>query len=314
MGKIFDDYKKHLKRLKNTVEYTKKTNNVSSIVVALDIFYSYILYGSSCEEYETFDFYNVSYENREGYLTKKRHDSLLKKNIEYSKSKLTRKNIYEKFEKYLNRKVWNIKKISYKEYETIALDKKTLIFNSNSSYDFPITLNTKDFRSPAFMQEKAGNRNFIEEYKRPNKLFNKINPNGVVIINVVTLKGNVVSSTIDLILEDETLLQSVIYKNKVKNKFMDKKGNLYSKNPINDESIVDFEVPKMDEIIETAQKLSQEIKDVYEIEWSFTLTDSKVQLLSARPWKNYDFIQKEEFINRKNKLYNFYKDKLKQKD
>ena len=173
-------------------------------------------------------------------------------------------------------------------------------------------MNLCDFRSPAFMLDKAKKEGYeyVEEYKRPNKVFNKINKEGLCIVSIVTLKTynsiDIVSSSLKLQTKDN-LIETVLEKGIVKYPFLDKDDNVYRK--LNDIELKNMEVPKYDELIELSKKLASEINDVKEIEWLFTLTDTKIELLGAGVWNNYLFAQKQIYLNGKDGIYAYYKTK-----
>ena len=96
-------FKEHRKRLNDTVKYVQQTNNVFRIVIVFDLFYSFVIYGCTINEYKIFDFYNVPLEQRDTYLTKSKKKSLFSTSIKKSKGKFTRKKIYNLFKEYLNR-------------------------------------------------------------------------------------------------------------------------------------------------------------------------------------------------------------------
>ena len=114
--KKYDLFKEHRKRLNNVVKYVKQTNNVFRLTIVLDVFYSYLVYGCTINEYKIFEFYNVDSNKRNTYLTISRNNSLFGNNIKKSKGKFTRKKIYSIFNEYLNREIKEIKSLSFKEF------------------------------------------------------------------------------------------------------------------------------------------------------------------------------------------------------
>ena len=305
-------FKEHRKRLNDTIKYVKQTNNVFRIVIVFDIFYSFILYGCTINEYKIFDFYNVSLDKRNTYLTKLRKNSLFSSNIKKSKGKFTRKKIYSLFKEYLNREVKELKNISFKEFELLALDKKILMFSDNNNKNKICVMNLSDFRSPAFMLDKAkkSGYEYVEEFKRPNKVFNKINKDGLSIVSIVTLNTynsiEIVSSSLKLQFKDN-LIETILDKGITKYPFLDSSDNIYKE--LNNNELINIEVPKYQELVDLAKKLASEINDIKEIEWLFTLTDNKIELLGAGIWNNYLFAQKQIYLNGRDGIYSYYKTK-----
>ena len=94
-------------------------------------------------------------------------------------------------------------------------------------------MNLSDFRSPAFMLDKAkkSGYEYVEEFKRQNKVFNKINPDGLSIISIVTLKTysgiDIVSSSLRLQFKD-TIIQTILNNGTTTYPFLDKDDNVYT--------------------------------------------------------------------------------------
>lgn len=312
IDKEYKLFKEHRKRLNNVVKYVKQTNNVFRIVIVLDLFYSFIMYGCTISEYKIFDFYNVPSDKRNTYLTKSRNNSLFLSSIKKSKGKFTRKKIYNNYKDYLNREVKELKSISFKEFELLALNKKILMFSDNNNKNKICVMNLKDFRSPAFMLDKAKKEGYeyVEEFKRPNKVFNKINKDGLSIISVVTLNTHnsieIVSSSLKLQTKDN-IIETILDNGKIKYPFLDRDDNIYRQ--LNDIELINIEIPKYDELIDLVKKFASEINDIKEIEWLFTLSDNKIQLLGAGLWNNYLFAQKQIYLNGKDGFYEYYKTK-----
>lgn len=310
--KKYDLFKEHRKRLNNTIKYIKQTNNVFRLTIVFDIFYSYLVYGCTINEYKTFEFYNVSSNKRNTYLTASKNNYLFGNNIKKAKGKFTRKKIYSTFNKYLNREVKEIKSLSFKDFEVLALEKKSLIFSDNNDKNKICVMNLSDFRSPAFMLDKAkkSGYEYVEEFKRPNKVFNKINPDGLSIVSIVTLKTHnkidIVSSSLKLQFKDITI-QTILNDGTTVYPFLDKDDNIYTE--LNNNSLLNIEIPKYDDMVKLSKELACEMAEFKEIEWLFTVGDNKIELLGCGMWNNYLFAQKQIYLNNKDGLYSYYKTK-----
>lgn len=310
--KKYDLFKEHRKRLNNVVKYVKQTNNVFRLTIVLDVFYSYLVYGCTINEYKIFEFYNVDSNKRNTYLTISRNNSLFGNNIKKSKGKFTRKKIYSIFNEYLNREIKEIKSLSFKEFEILALERKSLMFSDNNDKNKICVMNLSDFRSPAFMLDKAkkSGYEYVEEFKRPNKILKKINPDGLSIISIVTLKTNggidIVSSLLRLQFKD-TIIQTILNNGTTTYPFLDKDDNVYTE--INNNSLLNINMPKYEDMIKLSKKLACEMTEFKEIEWLFTLDNNKIELLGCGMWNNYLFAQKQIYLNNKDGLYSYYKTK-----
>lgn len=307
--KKYELFVSHRKRLNDTVSYVKRTNCIPRIVIVFDIFYSFLFYGCTINEYKIFDFFEIPNDLKKSYLTISKHNSLCAGSIKKSKGKFTRNKIYDKFNDYIIRETKKIKDLSFKEFEVLALDKKILLFTDNNDKNKVCVMNLKDFRSPAFMLDKANKSSYeyVEEYKKQNKVFDNINPYGLTIISVVTILNNndidIISSSIKLIMENNTI-ETIIEDGITKYPFIDRDDNIYRE--INNEKLLNIKIPKYNEVIKKAKTLAKQIPEVKEVEWLFLINDD-VELLGCGPWKNYLFAQKKIFLNGREGLYSYYK-------
>ena len=157
---------------------------------------------------------------------------------------------------------------------------------------------------------KKSGYEYVEEFKRPNKILKKINPDGLSIISIVTLKTysgiDIVSSSLRLQFKD-TIIQTILNNGTTTYPFLDKDDNVYTE--INNNSLLNINIPKYEDMIKLSKKLACEMTEFKEIEWLFTLDDNKIELLGCGMWNNYIFAQKQIYLNNKNGLYSYYKTK-----
>ena len=87
------------------------------------------------------------------------------------------------------------------------------------------------------------------------------------------------------------------------------KGHLRnSKYNIYDMEIINYEIPKMDEMIDYVTKCALEIEEIKEVEWSLCLDNrGKIHLMDANTWDNYIFAQIPEFLGKNSGLDNYYR-------
>ena len=103
------------------------------------------------------------------------------------------------------------------------------------------------------------------------------------------------------------MIETILDKGITKYPFLDSSDNIYKE--LNNNELINIEVPKYQELVDLAKKLASEINDIKEIEWLFTLTDNKIELLGAGIWNNYLFAQKQIYLNGRDGIYSYYKTK-----
>ena len=77
--KFFDYLKKHIKGINRSIKLIKKkSSNSSRIFLFFDMWWSYIRYGVTYDEYRVFEFYLIPGYKRDTYMSKCRHQNLEK--------------------------------------------------------------------------------------------------------------------------------------------------------------------------------------------------------------------------------------------
>lgn len=319
--KIFNNLKKKIKKLNKNIKYIMHDCDKFYISILFDIALCYIKYGTSSFEYRIFEFYKINSLKRNTYLNKYRHDKFLPKLIDKNSiSDLKNKNKFNGIiSDYLNTKIYNIKELSFKEFEVLALDKKKFVCRSNDNFNDKFKIvDVKDYRSPAFMLEdiKKDNLPLIEPYNEHNKSINKLCDYSV--LKLVTLnnkeKVEIISSYMDFI-NDTTLTGYIDSKtHKIKGKLRNNEGISFEEIPQSEISIKDFEIPKYNDACEIVKKASLLFPNIREIEWRIVIGNSKIFVVGANLWNDYIFSQIPEYLKNRVGLMNIYNKTLKNRD
>lgn len=329
--KIFLFLKKNIKGINHSIMKIKSRENIAYIILLFDMMYSYIRYGIDYDEYRIFEFYNLSYDKRNTYMGHVRHKKFEKKfySVKHLVLLNNREKFYIKFKKYLNREIYNINELSFKEFEELALKKHELVCRGNNlkSENNTLCLNLKNFRSPAFLLEKSRvNKLYLVEASiKQNKVLEGINSYNMNTISVITLKinnnVNIVCSYIKFgiskeynydVNSSENIMGLIDIKTgKVKNKFLGSNGEVYCEHPISRVKLTSFEVPLFDEIKKIAVNCANEFDESLEMEWNFVISNNKVFLINGKLWNDYILVQSPLLLKNKVGLMPYYKDKIK---
>ena len=317
-----DDIKKFIKKiiiklkyLKRTIDYINSETLKNKIFIFFDILWCKIRYFTNSNEYRIFEFYNIKSNKRKTYLNTFYHNRY-KKYISDKKiiNVLEDKKLFNlRFKDYLKREVINVHDLSFKEYEDLCLNNKKLICrSSNSNYLKSYKVyDLKNYRSPAYMIEeiKKDNKVLIEKNFKKHALLDLISDE-LVIINITTLNDKddvkIISSSIKFY-EDEIISGYINPKTgKIKGHLKDYNGLNYKREVIN------YEIPKYKEIISLAKKLSKELEEIKEVEWSFTVNSrGTIYLLDGNIYDDFIFNQTPEFLNNREGFLNIYKKAIK---
>ncbi len=333
LNKFLNYLKKNIKGINRSINLIKKKCNKSSIVLFFDMWWSYVRYGVDYDEYRIFEFYLLPGFKRDTYMSKCRHQNLENYlcDVKHLVILNNRIKFYIKFNDCLNREYYNIKELSFKEFEELALKKKELTCRSNNlkGESNTLVLNVKDFRSPAFLLDKAkkNNLNIVEPSIKQNKLFDSINPYNMNTVSIVTLlcgnKVDIVSSYVKFGIEKEYKydVNSVkhltglvdVKSGVIKHKLVYGEDELYNEHPISKVKLVNLEIPFYEEIKKIAKECAKEFDESLEIEWNFVISDKKVYLINANLWDDYIFAQLPMFSKNKIGLMPYYRDNVKKR-
>ena len=313
--RIFKKIKTKLKYLNKTINYIHDVSGKLRIVIFFDILWCKIRYFITSNEYRIFEFYKIKCDKRKTYLSIFKHNRYKKYLTDLSIiNVLNDKELFRlRFKNYLKRDVYLVDELSFKESEELCLKNKILIGrNKNSNYVNSYKIyDLNNYRSPAYMIDdiKKDKKVIIEKNISQHKLLNEIS-DSLVIINITTLNDGknieVVSSSIKF--KEAELISGFIDQKTglIKGHLKDIDGLNYKKEVIN------YEIPKYKEIVKLAKKLSKELEEIREVEWSFTVNNrGSIYLLDGNNYDDYVFGQTPEFLNNKIGLYPTYKKAIK---
>lgn len=127
--KLYKNLSIKLKHLNSVIKYVKKQSNKFYIIILLDIIFCYIVYLLDLEEYKKLEFYNMNHSLRKTYLNEAVHDLI--KTFLYKKENLViiknKERFLQRFKSYIKSDIYNLNKISYKEFEELLNKNKKII-------------------------------------------------------------------------------------------------------------------------------------------------------------------------------------------
>ena len=315
MKKIKKTYKKvknFFKHLNKSINYMHDLSGIPRFILFFDIVWCRIRYGLSHNEYRIYEFYNIDGNKRKTYLNIRRHKRMEKYLLdEKIINVINDKDLFlKRFDEYVKRDVIDVDDLSFKEYENYCLKNKKILCRSNKS-SFLKTYkiyDVKDFRSPAYMIEKIKKDKLvlIEKCYSQYKKLKEINEE-LVLINVTSIynegKCNIISSSIKFKDGNEIISGSIDTKNGVLvGHLKDSDGKNYSN------KYAGYEIPKYEEIIKRVKKLSKEMEEIKEIEWTFSINSrGTIYLMDANIYEDFVFAQTPEFLKNKIGFYPQYK-------
>ena len=309
-----NDFEKKLKHIKKNIDYISERCDKSRIAIFFDMIWCKLKYNISFNEYRIYEFYLIDAEKRKTYLSIFKHNEYSKYLFDnkISNTILNKKLFFKRFKKYINRDIYNYSDFNFKSFEEFAKTNKRILARSNnrsfiSSYK---VYDVSDFRSPAYLHDRLDKDNLtiIEKEIKQLKKLDEIS--ALVVINLVSIYTD----------KTDIIASSIKYKEngKIVTGYVDPKkgvikGNLKNEKGLNVTDKFDkFEIPYYDKLVNLVEKLSKEMEEFVEIEWSFVINNrGSIYLVDANKWEDYVFAQTSEFLNNRIGLYNYYKKLMK---
>ena len=311
MEKFWKNLKRILKNYIKTLKYIRNKTSYLYTFLFFDTIWCYVRYGITYNEYRIFEYYNVSYDKRKTYISKRKYKKLLKKLVPMDIINVIedKKLFKSRLKDYIKNNIYDINEMSFKEFEDFALNSKKILarsenkrlINSLKNYDI------SKYRSPAFALEDIKNNKLymVEKSISQHKLLNEIND--LVLINVVSVVNNknvdAVTSSIKFKDNDHIITGCVnVQTGKIVGHFKDENGHNYG------EMFEGFEIPNYDDIMDLTLKLALELEEINQIEWTFAVGNrGSIYLLDAGVWDDYVFSQIPEFLKDNTGLMSYYK-------
>lgn len=303
----------------------KKTNK-SRIWLFFDMIKCGRKYGAGYMDYDLYEMYNLTPEQRDTYLTRGRNNEIDRKfNQKEFNCKLEAKDQFNtNFNKYLKRD-W-IKVEGASKEDLMNFFKKHNVFMAkpiDGSCGKNIEkIYTDKFKSLDEVYEYVQNKNFeLEEVIKQNAEVNKICPNSINTVRVVTIldknkKAHIImtyfrigngSAFVDNFnsggmvapVDENTgvVLQPAIDKNK----------NLYEVHPATGSQIKGFKFPYWNEMRAMVEEAAQVIPEVGYVGWDVCFTDDGPILVEANDFPGHDIYQLPEHTPDKIGVYPKFK-------
>ncbi len=306
--KFCNEVKDTIKHLNKNINYIHNKSDKFRIVIFFDILWCIIKYGISDNEYRIFEFYLITKEKRKTYLSIDKHNSLNKKlyNKKISNVLEDKKIFGRRFKEYINYDVINIKDLNFKSFEDFALKNKTIIAKSstNSFVKTYKIYDLKDYRSPAFMSDQINKDNLSMLFKKVSQAKQLNTINDLVVVNVTSIYNNgcnIISSNLKYKENNKIITGFIDCKTgKIKGNFKDEKGISITN------QFDGFAIPNYEKVLDMTKKLSKELEEIKEIEWSFLIGNKTVYLVDANKWEDFVFAQTPEFLKNRIGLLPIY--------
>lgn len=294
------------KKMHQTITKVKKVSNKFRIVIFFDMLYCAFKYGAGYTDYYAFGMYDLNKNQRETILTRTKNNNLVAKfnPKEYWHFFDNKNEFNEKFNCYLKRKWLYLENINEKEFEEWVgdLDKIIAKPNNDSGGHGIELLYKKDFKNTLdmFNYLKEKNLLLVEEVIKQHKVLNKVYPNSVNTLRIISLKHNDKVHFITAFLRvgnnnsfvDNTSsggMLTMIDLNRGVTLFpgCDSDMNVYYNHPTTKIKLEGIEIPYFKESKDLVEKLAYVVPEINYIAWDIAITVDGPVIVEGNPYPGY---------------------------
>lgn len=280
----------------------------SKINIIIDIIKCKNKYKISLEEYEFYEFYNLTDEEKSTYLTKEKNNELIDLyNKESDRILLEDRGLlYKEFNKYIKRDYIDLRDVTFKEFTNFIMDKDRVICKKINESTYEVLEIDKDKLKNEYNILKTYNNimkqeeYIVEELIHQNKVLSKIYSECLNTIKITTINDKVINKIFIIGNKTNQIKKGALYafiddEGKI-NYAQDLKGHYFKEHPLTYERIEDFKIPYFNKMISLAKSLAKELKTLKYITWEFGVTEEDIVLINASI--PYEILQSKPSINK----------------
>jgi len=285
------------------------------VITLLDIFISWIFFGTSIDEYIKYNFYEKNIKLRKKYISI-RNQKMFKRIINHTLKTINKEEMYNKYRNYINRDYYFYSdKNNIKDF---IQDKKEIVIKSLNDKNYEELKKVKSIKDlDSFNEYLKDNNLYLEEKIIQDKKMSILANNEMVYLKVLTFsnknKKEILYSYITFynpIKKCNINIEIDTKYGKLKNIGIDDKLEEHKKHPISKSVFDKFQLPYWKKIKDKIIKiLSVDNEDVV-VEWSYIIIKDDIEFVN----KSYDIdFDRIQLINKRGRkdIINYVKNNLK---
>ena len=294
------DYKKFF----NVINRIHQKTNKNRIYLFFDIVYCGLKYQAGYTDYESFAMYNLKGYQRKTLLTRGKNNHLVKtyNDPNYTHYFVNKNEFDQKFNKFLKREWLYLDGNNEEEFNKFIKDKKEIIVKPIDGTHGDGVAKIKPNKS-TYKQLIKKKLLLVEEVIKQSEAMNKLNPNSVNTVRVITFNENdkctiVVAclrignkKIIDNFNGGGMVVPINLKTHKVEFPAVDKDGHVYYKHPVTKTDIVGFEVPEFKKIEKLVLEASKQVPQVAYIGWDVAISEKGPCLVEGNEFPSHDLFQ-----------------------
>lgn len=290
----------------------KKTGR-SRLNLLMDMQRCAVNYGAGYMDYDLFEMYNLTPEQRDTYLTRGRNNALIKKynDMSYAHIFSNKDEFYERFADCIHREWIPMSEDKEKVLSFIGRHDELIAKPLDGSCGRGIQkLHTADYASAQALYDEVlgfGGQYDLEEVIQQHPAVSAIYPDAINTVRIVTIRKEGVTHVIAAYFRIGNEGRHVDNFNSggmaapvdeetgiVKDRAIDKKKNLYAVHPRTGSPIQGFQFPDWDKALELVQEASTRVPQMGYIGWDVAFTVNGPCLVEGNDFPGHDIYQLPE--------------------
>ena len=296
--------KMNYKQFFDTIDTVHSKTNKNKLAIFIDIINCGIKYQAGYIDYNLFEMYNLTKEERKTIITRGINNEILKKYNDQSKAYIFEdKALFNKlYDKYLNRE-WIYLKDNLEEFKEYLKNKKEIIVKplSLSCGKGVEKIKVSDYEPEELYNHLIKTERFlVEDVAKQNKEISKIYPESVNTVRIVTLNKKVVAAfirfgnlgnVVDNFNHDGMVTTINIETGIVEYPAIDKKKNIYEIHPYTNEKIIGLKIPMWDKVKELCIEACSVTPEIGYIGWDVCVGEKEPCLIEGNDFPGHDLYQ-----------------------
>ena len=300
------DYKRFFK----TIKSISKKEHKSVIYIFFDMVICGLLYQAGYVDYEFYNMINLKHNERKNIMTRGKNNKYVAKlnPKEYYHFFDNKNEFNEKFKSYLNRDWMYIDGNNLNEFKKFVNKHNVFMAKPNnlSCGKGVRKIDIKDYDVKELYDELYNSKAcLIEEVAKQNKLMNKLHPDSVNTVRLVTIVSDygVVSVVAGVVRmgSNHNVIDNFngggfaamidLKTGEICSDAINSKGDIYKKHPTTKVTLKGFKIPLYNETIEMIKKAALVVKEERLIGWDVCIGEDKPCLIEANQFPAHDLYQ-----------------------
>ena len=296
--------KMNYKQFFDTIDEVHSKTNKNKLSIFIDIINCGIKYQAGYIDYNLFEMYNLTKEERKTIITRGINNDILKKYNDPKKAYIFEdKALFNKlYNKYLNRE-WIYLKDNLNEFKEYLKNKEEIIVKplSLSCGKGVEKIKVKEYEPEELYNYLIKTERFlVEDVAKQNKEISNIYPESVNTVRIVTLNKKVVAAfirfgnkgnVVDNFNHDGMVTTINIETGIVEYPALDKKKNIYEIHPYTNEKIIGLKIPMWDKIKELCIEACNVTPEIGYIGWDVCVGENEPCLIEGNDFPGHDLYQ-----------------------